>query len=224
MKSFEAIRFIGGLACACALFAAVAIARQAVAYGREAPGVPSATAPAATSVPAQTPEITDERRLATDWIRIEALVAASAMGGGRISFVGLKWNGFFLNLLQGVAVYGLGKDFEGQGAYVFIGPDLGYLYSSGHHFFSIGTMLGFGYRFWQRPQTSAGQLAVNGGDLGFGFGPIIRYRYYWYYGESGRVGLEFSVELPMVVGTKVHFDEGGGFETPLPMVGIGIGM
>ena len=159
-----------------------------------------------------------ERMLATDYIRLQLLAVTNGLGGVRLSTGGVKWPGFFWNILQ----VGWSGGLEGWEAYA--GGDLGYLWIHGNHFINAGMILRAQWNMYDWDPDTCPDGAVCNTDagkvreylVGFAFGPVLRYRYY-----VDRVGFEAFMEIPIVVGYgKEHDHWGGGY----PIFGVGIGM
>ncbi len=170
------------------------------------------------------------RERPTDWFRVAGLVNPSVMLGGRASIAELFFReGFAWTIFQGAYVSDFGPcDAVGDsGRFVIAAttePAFRFV-DTGRHLLSLGLMVGFGHSFGCDRKCGGGgtdcdeSQGVNefSGTSGLYFSPVLRYRLY-----LGRIGLEASLELPLVLGAPL--DQGKGAWFDWPMLGIGLGL
>jgi len=163
--------------------------------------------------PSDAPEPTPEQRqhqqiLALEVARIGLLIGSFG-AGAKVSFCGLKWDGFYvIPIVAGFSTLIVSGE-------AFAGLEAGFLYISGRSYFSLGSLAGFGSL--SEYHESDGRDASRGAR-GFTLRPTFRYRYYW-----GDVGLEFSAEYPIAWGRPPCSWLCTTQHTGGPVFGVGLG-
>jgi len=74
-----------------------------------------------------------------DWARVDVLVPVDGGIGGKGSFLGFKWDGWYLIALEGGGVVGLVRNTLD----VFAGPEAGLLWMTGRGYLSLGALVGY---------------------------------------------------------------------------------
>jgi hypothetical protein len=161
---------------------------------------------------------------------VAGLVNPSPLFGGRASIAQLFFReGFAWTVFQGAYVSDFGPcDVVGDSGRLLVAvttePSFRFV-DQGRHMLSLGLMLGFGHSFGcdRKCRDSGSDCSESNGrnefsgTSGMYFSPVLRYRLY-----LGRVGLEASLELPLVFGMPVDRGKAAWFDWPILGVGIGL--
>jgi hypothetical protein len=203
----------------------LAITTMAVAAGAAEPD-PEGALPEPASVPgmvvAVPPAPLQRMRDRIGWVRAGALLGGQiehnriAQAGFKLQFFEVDWQSAYAVPLMTAWTFGLGD----PGPYnrqidFMVGGEAGFLHRWADDRLMLGVAFGLA---GGGPWTMAG-LALR---------PTIRYRHYW-----GRLGVEVSLEVPLIMGKVVHFTEreftpgepaGWHVSGWLPVLGFSIGM
>lgn len=160
-----------------------------------------------------------------DWIRAGILMGPqsdpepSVYLGMKLSLCGLDWQHFYLIPFQ--FTFGGSAQLDGGNVPVYLdsmwAAEVGYMHRWTRDEFRLGVAVGYtlGGGYWKDEELE-----------GAGIRPTVRYRHYW-----GRVGLEVSLEWPIVIGEAIlwsieNAESRRGYKTWLgyPLVGVTVGM